>query len=268
VAAMNLFLREMKASRKSLIGWCIAILIMVYAGMSKYGGLSGSSQSLDELMKSMPKSLQAVFGVGTVDLSTAIGYFSILYLYLVLMGTIHALMLGANILSKEERDRTAEFLMTKPISRARIITLKLVAAIVNITVFNLVTLVSSIQAVAYYHDGEPVVKEIVLMMAGLYLLQWIFLSLGMGIAAVSNRPKMSVSLGTGLLLFTFILSIVIDLNSKLDCLKYITPFKYFEGDIILEEKALDPVFIVLSGVIIALCISITYIFYTKRDLNI
>lgn len=262
---MNLFWREMKAARKSLIAWCIGMLLMVIAGMSKYGGISNSSQSLNEMMKQMPKSLQAILGVGSLDLSTTIGYFGMLFLYLVLIGTIHALILGAGIISKEERDKTSEFLMTKPISRTKIISFKLLAALANVTILNLVTCLSSAYMIVYYSDGEAKTVEMILLMAGLYFLQLIFLAVGTGIAAVSNKPKSSVSVGTGILLFTFILSIVIELNSKLENLKYATPFKYFEASQILIDKELNLTFITLSLIIIGF-ISITYIYYQKRDL--
>ena len=44
------------------------------------------------------------------------------------MATVHAAMLGADIISKEERDKTAEFLFVKPISRNKIIISKLLGS--------------------------------------------------------------------------------------------------------------------------------------------
>ena len=114
---MNMFRREMKSNRTSLILWCIGILFMVGVGMGKYT-LSNTGISLNDVMADMPKSLQAIMGTNSLDLSSAIGYYGLLYLYLVVMATIHASMLGANIISKEERDKTVEFLLVKPISRS------------------------------------------------------------------------------------------------------------------------------------------------------
>ncbi|WP_318505648.1 hypothetical protein [Bacillus sp. T3] len=37
---MNLFWREMKAHRKSLILWSIGMILMVYSGMGKYEAYS------------------------------------------------------------------------------------------------------------------------------------------------------------------------------------------------------------------------------------
>ena len=111
---------------------------------------------MNELFAQMPKSMQTIFGIGTFDLSKASGYYGMLFLYLLLMATIHAAMLGADIISKEERDKTSEFLLVKPISRNKIITSKLLAALINIIIFNIITLVSSIIIVGKYSKGEAV----------------------------------------------------------------------------------------------------------------
>ena len=120
---MNIFKREMRANRKSLIIWCFGVLFIVGSGMGKYAALSNTGDSINELMAHMPSSLQAIMGIGSLDLATVDGYFGLLYLYLVIMASIHAAMLGATMISKEERDKTAEFLFVKPISRTTVISL-------------------------------------------------------------------------------------------------------------------------------------------------
>ena len=265
---MNLFLREVKATRKSLFFWFIGIAFLVAGGMSKYGGMSSSSDSLNELISQMPKSLQAIMGTGTLDLSNPVGYYGVVFTYLVLMGSIHALMLGANIIAKEERDKTAEFLMVKPISRSKIVTAKLAAALVNVVIFNLVTLILSILMVEYYNSGNEPINGVYLLLLGLLIIQLLFLTLGAAIATAGKNPKRAASLGTGLLLLTYILSISIDLNQKLESLKYLTPFKYYEAKHILIDGALDGSFVLLSAVLIIGFISFTYLAFQKRDLHV
>ena len=59
---------------------------MVVAGMGKYVAYPSSGQSMNELLAQMPKSIQAIMGIGTFDLSKASGYYGMLFLYLVLNG--------------------------------------------------------------------------------------------------------------------------------------------------------------------------------------
>lgn len=265
---MNLYLRELKANRKSLIIWCVGIIFLVYAGMLKYAGLSSSGQGLNKLMGEMPKSLQAIMGAGAFDLTKASGYYGVLFLYLLVMATIQATLLGANIISKEERDKTFEFLFVKPISRSKIIVTKLLAALSMIFIFNLATLITSIFAVQYYGDGEKVASDIVQLMVGMYILQVLFLLIGSALSAVLKRSKIAASLSSGILFLTFLLSIAIDLNEKFDTLKYVTPFKYFEAKNLMYDGGFDAVYVILSLVLILVLFSITFIFYQKKDLNV
>jgi ABC-2 type transport system permease protein len=265
---MNVFIVEMKAHRKSLIIWTFSIIFMVAAGMGKYVALSSTGQSMNELFAQMPKSMQALIGIGTFDLSKASGYYGLLFLYLLLMATIHAAMLGANIISKEERDKTAEFLLSKPISRNKIITSKLLAGLTNIIIFNIINLVSSIIIVGKYSKGEAVGGEIAILMVGMFILQLMFMLIGTAIASVSKNPKTATGLSTAVLLVTYILSIAIDVNSNLDNLKYLTPFKYFEAKNLMFGGGFQGIYVILSFIIISAMVSITYIFYKKRDLSI
>lgn len=265
---MNIFIVEMKAHRKGLIIWAFGIIFMVGAGMAKFVGLSSSGQSMNELLAQMPKSMLAIMGIGTLDLSKASGYYGVLFLYLVLMATVHAAMLGADIISKEERDKTAEFLMVKPISRNKIITSKLLAALLNILIFNIITLVSSIVIVGKYSKGEAVSADIVILMLGMFILQLIFMLIGTAIASACKNPKTATSISTAVLLITFILSIAIDINSKLENLKYFTPFKYYEAKNLMLNGGLQWSFVILSMIIISVMLCITYTFYKKRDLSI
>lgn len=264
---MNIYIKELKSHRKSLIFWCIGVILMVASGMNKYSSLYSSGQSMNDLMADMPKSLQAIMGVGSFDLSKASGYYGMLFMYLVLMATIHAAMLGATIIAKEERDKTSEFLFVKPVSRGKIITAKLLAALTNIVIFNIVTFASSVIIVGKVSDGEKVNGEIAVTMMGMFLLQVLFMVIGSAISAVKKRPKTAASLATAILLLTFVLSIVIDLNENLDLLKYLTPFKYFEAKHMMVGDGLETVSVILSLIITVALTYGTYHFYKKKDLN-
>lgn len=264
---MNIFLIEMKAYRKSLIIWCIGVFLMVASGMVKYVSYSSTGQTMNDIMAQMPKAVRAIIGAGSFDLTKASGYYGLLFLYLVLMATIHAVLLGANIIAKEERDKTTEFLMVKPVSRNKIITAKLSAALTNIIIFNLVTLISSIIMVNKYSHGEAVGSDISILMAGMFMLQLMFLFIGAAIAASYKNSKKATAIAATIMMVTFILSIVIDINDKLDILKYLTPFKYFDAKNLMSS-GFDPLFVTLSVVIMAILLAVTYVFYQKRDLNV
>lgn len=264
---MNIYLKELKSHRKSIIFWSIGVFLMVVSGMTKYDAYSTSGQSMTDLLADLPKSLRAVFGFGDFDLTKASGFYGMLFLYLLLMATIHAAMLGATIIAKEERDKTSEFLFVKPVSRNKIITAKLLAAFTNIVIFNLATFVSSIVILGRYSDGEAVNGEIAILMAAMFFMQVLFMVIGSALAAIKKRPKSAASMATGILLLTYILSVVIDLNEDIEGLKYFTPFKYFEAKNVMYGGGFEAVFVILSVVLIAGLSIVTYVFFRRRDLN-
>jgi ABC-2 type transport system permease protein len=266
---VNVFWREMKANRKSFILWTIGMLLMVLSGMSKYAGMSESGQSMNQLMADLPKSMQAIMGTSVFDLSKASGYYGVLYLYILLIATLHAVLLGANIISKEERDKTSEFLYVKPLSRKKIIIAKLSAALLNIIVLNLLTFITSFLSISLFSNGEEsITGKVSMLMIGMLLLQLMFLLIGTAIAAIIKTPKRATPISTSILLFSFILSIAINLRDGLDFLNYFTPFKYFEAKALMYGGGFDLIFVTLSILIITVLLSITFIFFQQRDLKI
>jgi ABC-2 type transport system permease protein len=265
---MNVFLREMKSHWKGLLFWCLGMFAMVAAGMAKYAAYKGAGQSVAEMMKAIPKGVATVLGISGFDLTTAKGFYGVLFLYVAIMAAVHAALLGAQIISEEERDRTSEFLYTKPITRSGVLTRKLAAALVNLVVLNLVTLVSSMYYVSYFSKGEDFTGYILLLMAGMGFMQLIFLSVGALMAGTTHRPKAAPSLSTSFMFLTFVISAFVGMNDKLSFLKYLTPFKYFDAAVLYNHPRMDPVFVVLSIVIIVGSIAGTYRFYAARDLAV
>lgn len=263
---MTLFIRELRAYRKSLFYWCLAFLLMLGGGMGKYAGLAASGQSLNDFLGSFPRPLQSLFG--PFDLAQALGFYGVLFLYLVLMATAHSAIIGADILAKEEEGNTAEFLLVKPVSRFRIITAKLLAALVNVAFINLFTLAASTVLVGYYSHGQAVAYDIARLMTGMFILQVIFMLTGLAAAAISRNPRMAPSLAAGTLLTTFMLSVIIDISGQLNSLKYLTPFKYFDAQTILHGPGFQPLYLLLSLILVTVLLGSTYVFYQRRDLTL
>jgi len=263
---MNIFLRELKSNRKALIIWSVCMLLSVVSGMTKYTAYSASGQS-NQLLNDIPYSIKALLGFGSFDVSIMSGYFAMLFLYIELAVAIHAVLLGSGIIAKEERDKTTEFLITKPVSRTTIITSKLLAALVNILILNVVTLVSSIIMVSAYNKGDDISGEITMFILSMFIVQLIFLSLGAALAGFIRNSKASGSLAVGILLASFLISKITDLTDKLNFLNLLSPFKYFSYKNLVEGNGLNFGIVVLSLVLVAIFSVTTYIFYQKRDLN-
>lgn len=264
---MNIFRREMRAHRWGLLFWSLGMLFLVMSGMAKYAAYKGAGQSVNTLLAGIPKTMQVIFGLTGFDLSKASGFYGILFLYMAVTAAIHAVLLGASVIAEEERDRTSEFLYAKPVSRNDALTGKLLAGLVNLVVLNLVTLASSIVFVEAYGKGQSFTDQILVLMAALFLLQLIFFSIGAVVAGLTEKPRRASSRATSIMLLTFLLYYLVNFNDKLQPLRYLTPFKYYDAVAVMKD-GLDPVYVVLSVVIVVASVVGTYLFFGRRDLAV
>lgn len=264
---MNIFIRELKANRKALIIWCTCMVFGVLSGMAKYTAYSAGGES-SQALKDLPQSMKALLGMGSVDVTTMSGFFALLFLYIAVAAAIHAALLGSGIIAKEERDKTTEFLLVKPVSRTFIVTSKLLAALVNIVIVNIVTLISSVFMVAAYNKGNDISGEIVIFLLSMLIMQLIFLSLGALLSACTKNSKGSGGLATGAVIVSYVITEITSLNDRFNALNLLSPFKYFDVNRIISGNGLNPGIVILSLLLVAIFSVLTYFFYNKRDLNI
>jgi len=265
---VNLFFKELISYHKGLFFWCLGIIALVGSGMAKYTALKGNGKTVIELMSQFPQSVQTILGLTGFDLTKASGYYGVLFMYIALMLTIHAVLLGAGIISKEERDKTSEFLFVKPISRSKILTSKILAGLSNVVILNIITLIFSIYFFGYFANGETFMNDILILTSGLLFLQVIFFFIGTMVAGVSKKPKLSATIATSVLLLTFVMTFFININESFNWLKYFTPFKYFDAKDLMSNGGLDPLYVLITLILIIIMVVVTYVSYNARDLDI
>ncbi len=264
---MNLFLRELKANRKSLLIWCACMVLGVLSGMAKYTAYSSGGAS-NQALKDIPQSIKALLGMGSFDVTTMNGYFALLFLYIAVAAAIHAALLGSGIIAKEERDKTTEFLIVKPISRSSVVTSKLLAALVNIVILNIVTFVSSIVMVAVYNKGGDISSEVTVFLLSLLIIQLIFLSLGAFVSSLLKNPKKAGAIAAGMVMGAYVITEITNLNDRLNLLNILSPFKYFNANDIISGSGLNPEALAASLLLIVIFFALSYFSYNRRDLKV
>ncbi|MDD2371112.1 MAG: ABC transporter permease subunit [Firmicutes bacterium] len=265
---MNIFFKELKSHRKSLIIWSLALILFVAGAMVKYDATSAAGDSLTSLLNDMPKAFQSMLGLGYFDINTPIGFFGATFIYLMLLGAIHGSMLGATILSSEESDKTSEFLMVKPVTRNMVVLSKMYASIFIILLFNIVVFVSSFLIVDSHGNGQSNINDVFLLMVGFFIVEMIFFFIGFFLSTVLKRAKMAPSIVTAILLITFIMSVLADMFDSVSWFKYLSPFSYFDPKVLLGFISMNMVQVGIGLSLIVVLCSLSFIFYNKRDLEI
>jgi ABC-2 type transport system permease protein len=266
---MNIFFKELKSHRKSLIIWSVALVLYVAMAMIKYDATVSVGDSMTALIEAMPKVFQSMLGLGFFDLNTPIGFFAATFTYIMLLGAIHGSMLGANILSAEERDKTTEFLMVKPVTRNKVVLAKMCASLVIIFIFNIVVSIASISIVnSYGKGGETFTGDVLALMVGFLVIELIFFFIGFFLSTILRRSRFAPSLVTTILLTTFLLSVLADMFDAVNWFKYLSPFSYFDPKVLLGFVDPNPVQIGIGILSIIVLGSLSFVFYNKRDLEI
>jgi ABC-2 type transport system permease protein len=240
---MNVLLKELKLNLKSLIIWCLAQCFIIFAGMMKYQGFADSEVDVSALFDSLPKEVLTVLGMESVNIATIPGFYSVFFLYFMLLAAVHAIMYGAIAVSREERDHCADFIYTRPRRRFQIITPKLIGGVINLIVFNAVTFVASVGFIAYYNDGNGMISEVSVTMLALFFLQLFFLAIGSFFGAISPSTKIAV---------------IADLVDAADFLGTLSPFNAFNAQDLVINGQLEglPALILLAATLVfsGLCI--------------
>jgi ABC-2 type transport system permease protein len=264
---MNIFFRELRASFKSLLIWCIVLVLLVIVGAAKFTAYYNNPSML-AVLNALPKAVIDAMELKTFNLTTVTGFYGLMMIYYALMGGIAAAMWASDSISKEERDKTVEFSLVLPVSRGRVVTGKLLAALVNCIVFVLVTWGVSWAAAQQFHPDPTFNSFLALEMAAMLIIEMIFLAVGLLLGCAMKQYKSSGSIAIGIILVTYFLSIMSGMQANLDFLKYFSPFKYFDAGALLQTGRLDATYLALSAGIIVVCVLLAYFVYNRRDLYI
>lgn len=264
---MNIFVRELKANLKSLLIWGGIVILFIMVGTSKFSAYAGNPEML-AILDGMPPALLDAFNLRAFNLTTVTGFFGVMFSYFALILSIAAAMWGSDIISKEERDKTIEFILTLPVTRGRLITAKTLAALVNCVGLLFITWGASLFAAAPYQPDSGFYQFLRLCMLALLILQLIFLAIGIFLGCAMKRHKLASSVAVSLLLGTYFLSIISTLDQDLNFLKYLSPFRYFDAGVLLRESRIEMPFVWLSLSLIAVSIAGAYWIYARKDLYI
>ncbi len=261
---MTLWKHELKQNRLSLIIWTGAISFMLAVCVLIYPEMKGEMESISDVFSDMG-SFSAAFGMDQLNFGTLLGYYSIECGNTFGMGgAFFAALCGAGILAKEEKDRTAEFLLTHPLSRVQIMTEKLLAVLMQVVIMSAV--VYTVAVVSMIAVGETVPwKEVNLLHVSNFLLQIELASICFGISAFLKRGSLGIGLGVAIMMY--FLNLISNITESAEFLKYLTPFAYTDGANIVTNVELDVKLVTLGMLYAAAGIGIAYWKYTKKDIT-
>lgn len=261
---MTLVKHELKQGRISFLIWTASIAFFIVICIFMYPEMKGEMEEVGDMFASMG-SFTAAFGMDRLNFGTLLGFYAVeCGNILGLGGAFFAALCGIAVLSKEEKEHTAEFLLTHPVSRARIITEKLISVLLQIVLLNAIVFGLSVASIAAIGETVPW-KELWMMHLAYFFLQVELAGICFGISAFLRRG--SIGIGLGIATMMYFLNIIANITESAEFLKYITPFGYTEGADIVLNGELDTGLVVLGLAFGVIGIVAAYYQYCKKDIQ-
>lgn len=263
---MNLFLHELKTYGKSTGIWVLSLSLLIILFLSFFPIYAENAEVVKTLLQGFPQGFLAAFGVDLQTIFSFLGFYGYIFSYIMLCGAIQAMNLGISVISKETSHHTADFLLTKPISRSSVLSAKIVAVITLLLLTNIIyILVASISALIISTSAFQYTTFLLVSLT-LIFVQLLFSALGILIAILAPRIKsvLMVSMGTvsGFFMLSMLVSVLRD-----EKLRYFSPFDYFNVQSIIQYSTYESTFLLLEIILITLMITGSYLLFSKKDIH-
>jgi ABC-2 type transport system permease protein len=261
---MNILLHELRAYRKSTIIWTLSLIAITALFMSFYPSFAKESEGFRNILENYPAAFRDALGINLDTFFSVLGLYSYGLTYITICGAIQAMNLGTSIVSKEVREKTADFLLTRPVTRTTVLTSKLLASFLSILITNVVYLAVSSLVMDQVKTGDYSFKLFVLLSLTLLFIQLIFLSIGIITSVVVPKIKSVITVSLGTVFGFYFLGMFITGD---EVKRYISPFNYFETTYIMENSTYETSFLVAGAIFFVLAIAASYFIYRKKDIH-
>jgi len=262
----NIFQHEFRTRLRSVLTWSLGLAFLILFYFAMFPVFADQAALMNQMLARFPAEMRAAFGLDKMDLATVLGFYSFVFLFVQLCLAIQASNYGFGLVSVEESELTADFLLSKPVSRTQVLTSKLLAALSGLTITNLVVWVSSFAAISLFREGreyEP--RPLLLLLLSIVIFQLFFLSVGLVISLLVKRVRSVTPYGLGLGFGTYVLSAFTGVFGEV-ALELITPFKHLDAAYIVKHGAYDTPLVLLNVAVTLVSLAVSYWLYIRRDI--
>ncbi len=264
---MNIYKQEFKMNLRSVVTWSLTVVMIIFIFLAIFSSMSADAQILNDMLDQFPKELLIAFGMDGMDFSTILGLYSIGFVFCQICLAIQAANYGFSLVSIEERELTADFLLAKPVSRRTIMTNKLLSAFTGLLITNLFVWIGSFIFINIFNPADSFdMKPLLLVLAPMIVFQLFFLTVGLVISLLVKRVRNVTAFTMGLVFGMYLLNAFGDMLGD-DTLEVITPFNHFDPNYIISNVAYDFPVVLVSVAFIVLSLVGSYLLYTRRDMR-
>lgn len=262
----HIYRYELRRRLRSVLYWSLGILAVNLLYMAFYVPFAEQAALINQALADFPPAFRAAFGLGETDLSTVLGFYTLIFLMVQLMFAVQAGNYGVGLLSQEESQFTADFLLTKPVSRGEVVVSKYLAGLTALLLTNAAAWVSAFASIEAFRQGHPYDPgTLALMLGSAVIFQCFFYHVGLALSQMVRRVRNVLPYSLGLGFGMYVLSALSDIGEEVK-LEWISPFKHFSPTYIVNHQALEMRFVWLNLGISLLALAFAVWRYLRRDI--
>jgi len=260
---MILFKHEFYKQRRSFITWVGIMNVFIFGFMLLFPLFKEQMEALSDYMASFEDFL-AVMGMGGLDLATAEGFFGAdASMVLLIGGGMYATALGLNVLLNEEKEKTADFLLSKPLSRTTIYITKYAVGLLNILLFNVISYIFVLLSFILINEAFPF-DTMGLYFISNFVLGFVLMTIAYGISAMIRKVPSGIAYGVAI--GFYVLNSIKNVSNKLSFLKWMTPFSINESGTIFSEETLEVTYMMYYLGVSFIVWIVGFMLYKKKDI--
>ncbi len=271
---MNVLRYEIKHRLKTMLilSFVLSLIIVLFGTLFPSFEQIGLSDMLTDILEELPpvvlSAVNLSSAVNFADMSQYIGY---MLQYLVMAVLIYGTILGASALISEESFGTIEFLYAKPITRSKIVTMKVLASAVIYFATCLVMWGATTVSFYLVRSADVVFSDvfydITIIYLGAFLAGIAFMAIGFLISTLLRSARQVVPVSLTIFFLTYLLGIISRISENYKFLKWFSPLDYVMPTEIVNNGILG-FSLLLIACITVVGMLLTYLRYRRRDMKL
>lgn len=269
----NIVRKELRLNRNSFIAWSATVSVVTVLGMAFYPILM-EGQMLEQLTaffeNPFMKGIMTAFGASIEVLTNVLGFYSTRNaIFIMLLGGFFSILLAGKILAQEEREKSAEFLLTKPVTRSEIVWSKLLVFLTYLALFNVVILLVGFLCLEMFKgQSEYSLTAFLIHTFYTFLLMLVFGAIGFFLSLWVKRGRSISNLSIGIIVGGYFVDALSKITPSVDKIGYISPFKFVDSEVLRIGYGLEWWRVLyFFGLSIAL-FTLSFLVYKKKDILI
>jgi len=269
----NLYRKELRLNRNSFFTWSVTVSAVTILGMAFYPILMEGDmlQQLTAFFENpFMKNIMTAFGASLDVLTNVLGFYSTRNsIFIMLLGGFFSILLAGKILAQEEREKSTEFLLAKPVTRSEVVWSKLMAFLTYLVLFNLIILTAGFLCLEIFKGkSEYRIAAFLVHTFYTFLLMLIFGAIGLFLSLWIKRGRSISNLSIGIIVGGYFIDALSKITPSVDKIGYISPFKFIDSDVLRPGYGLEWWRVLYFVGISIFLFTLTFLKYKKKDILI